>query len=76
MDEAALIKQAQAGDMTAFEVLVIEHQNFVYNLALRTLGNVVEAEDVAQEAFVRAWLALPKFRHQSKSRMLQPFLGQ
>ena len=68
MDEAALIKQAQAGDMTAFEVLVIEHQNFVYNLALRTLGNVVEAEDVAQEAFVRAWLALPKFRHQSKFR--------
>lgn len=68
MDEADLIKRAKSGDMDAFEVLVIENQNFVYNLALRTLGNAVEAEDVAQDAFVRAWLALPKFRQQAKFR--------
>ena len=68
MDEANLIKRAQSGDTDAFEVLVIENQNFVYNLALRTLGNTVEAEDVAQDAFVRAWLALPKFRRQAKFR--------
>jgi len=68
MDEANLIKRAQSGDTDAFEILVIENQNFVYNLALRTLGNTVEAEDVAQDAFVRAWLALPKFRQQAKFR--------
>jgi len=68
MDEADLIKRAKSGDTDTFEVLVIENQNFVYNLALRTLGNVVEAEDVAQDAFVRAWLALPKFRRQAKFR--------
>jgi RNA polymerase sigma-70 factor (ECF subfamily) len=37
-------------------------------LALRTLGDAMEAEDVAQDAFVRSWLALPKFRQQSKFR--------
>jgi RNA polymerase sigma-70 factor (ECF subfamily) len=68
MDEADLIKRARSGDTDAFEVLVTEHQNFVYNLALRTLGNAVEAEDVAQDAFVRAWLALPKFRRRAKFR--------
>jgi RNA polymerase sigma-70 factor (ECF subfamily) len=35
---------------------------------LRTLGNPQEAEDLAQEAFVRAWLALPRFRRQAKFR--------
>jgi RNA polymerase sigma-70 factor (ECF subfamily) len=68
MNEADLIKRAQAGDTDAFEDLVVENQDFVYNLALRTLGNAVEAEDVAQDAFVRAWLALPKFRRQAKFR--------
>ncbi len=68
MDEADLIRQAQTGDTRAFEALVIENQDFVYNLALRTLGNPDEAEDVAQDAFVRAWLALPKFRRQAKFR--------
>ena len=68
MDEADLIKRAKSGDTDAFEVLVIENQDFVYNLALRTLGNAVEAEDVAQDAFVRAWLALPKFRQRAKFR--------
>jgi RNA polymerase sigma-70 factor (ECF subfamily) len=68
MDETDLIQRAQAGDTDAFEVLVIENQDFVYNLALRTLGNTVNAEDVAQDAFVRAWLALPEFRQQAKFR--------
>ena len=68
MDEADLIKRARSGDTDAFEVLVIENQDFVYNLALRTLGNAEEAEDVAQDAFVRAWLALTKFRQRAKFR--------
>lgn len=47
-------------------MLVVEHQTYVFNLALRVLGNEQEAEDTAQEAFIRAWKALPKFRGQSK----------
>jgi RNA polymerase sigma-70 factor (ECF subfamily) len=68
MNEAVLIQRAKAGDTTAFETLVLAHQDFVYNLALRTLGNSFEAEDVAQDAFVRAWLALPKFRQNARFR--------
>jgi RNA polymerase sigma-70 factor (ECF subfamily) len=66
--EGELIARAQAGDAGAFEALVNEHQRFVYNLALRTVGNPQEAEDLAQEAFVRAWLALPNFKGQSRLR--------
>jgi RNA polymerase sigma-70 factor (ECF subfamily) len=47
---------------------VLLHEDFVYNLALRVLGDPVEAEDLAQEAFVRAWLGLPNFRGQSQFR--------
>ena len=65
-NEAEVVARAQAGDTGAFERLVVEHQTFVYNLALRVLGNEQEAEDAGQEAFVRAWLSLPKFRSDSR----------
>ena len=68
MNEGELVRRAQAGDADAFGALVTEHQRFVYNLALRALGDPHEAEDVAQEAFVRAWLALPNFRRQAQFR--------
>jgi RNA polymerase sigma-70 factor (ECF subfamily) len=64
--EAELVRQAQAGDSGAFELLVAEYQTYVYNLALRVVGNEQEAEDMAQEAFVRAWLALPSFRGEAR----------
>jgi RNA polymerase sigma-70 factor (ECF subfamily) len=67
-DEAALVRRAKAGEAEAFGALVLAHQQFVYNLAWRALGNEQEAEDLAQEAFVRAWLALPNFRGQSQFR--------
>lgn len=67
-NEAELVRRAQAGDTEAFGALVTEHQRFVYNLALRATSNAHEAEDVAQEAFVRAWLALPNFRRQAQFR--------
>jgi len=67
-NEGELVHQAQAGDADAFGMLVVQHQHFVYNLALHALGDTHEAEDVAQEAFVRAWLALPNFRGQAQFR--------
>jgi len=67
-NEKELVRRSQNGDAEAFALLVNEHQQFVYNLALRALGNTHEAEDAAQDAFVRAWMALPNFRGQSQFR--------
>lgn len=66
--EAELVRRAQNGDRAAFAGLVAEHQQFVYTLALRAVGSAQEAEDIAQEAFVRAWTALPHFRGQARFR--------
>jgi RNA polymerase sigma-70 factor (ECF subfamily) len=67
-NETQLIQKARRGDSEAFAALVALHERFVYNLALRTLGNADDAADMAQEAFVRAWLALPTFRQDSLFR--------
>ena len=52
--------------MQAFEALVVRHERYVYNLALRVVGDPDEAEDLAQQAFLRAWRGLPQFRGQAK----------
>lgn len=62
VDEAALIGRARQGDPQAFEGLVLRYQRYVYNLALRVVGNPMDAEDIAQQAFVRAWRGLPQFK--------------
>lgn len=62
LDEQQLIQQAQAGKTAAFAELVNRHGQMVYNLALRTLNDPHEAEDIAQETFVRAWQSLKRFR--------------
>jgi RNA polymerase sigma-70 factor (ECF subfamily) len=64
-DEAALIARAQSGDTRAFEALYREHVDRVYGLCLRMTGNVGEAEDCAQEAFIQAWKKLARFRGDS-----------
>jgi RNA polymerase sigma-70 factor (ECF subfamily) len=65
-DEERLIGRAQQGDTAAFEVLMNRHAPYVYNLALRTVGDPQEAEDMAQETFIRAWRTLPQFRRQAQ----------
>ena len=64
--EKALISRARGGDRAAFGALVRDHQDEVYTLARRLVGDPHLASDVAQEAFIRAWRALPKFRGDSK----------
>jgi RNA polymerase sigma-70 factor, ECF subfamily len=66
--ETNLIRLAQAGDREAFGILVEQHQRYVYNLALRVVGNPQDAEDLAHEAFVRAWLAITNFRQEARFR--------
>lgn len=61
-DDEQLVRLAREGDRAAFSALVARHQNEVYTLALRLVGDRELAADVAQESFVRGWRALPKFR--------------
>ena len=68
VEEVELIRQAQQGSTLAFGCLVELHQVFVYNLALRALGDTQEAQDMSQEVFVRVWRSLPGFRFESQFR--------
>jgi RNA polymerase sigma-70 factor (ECF subfamily) len=60
--EAALVERARLGDATAFGELVTMHQAPAFRVAYVLTGSTAEAEDAAQEAFVKAYLALDRFR--------------
>ncbi len=62
MDEAALIRAAQRGNMDAFNELVLTYQHRVYNLAYRILGDPASASDATQEAFIAAYQKIATFR--------------
>jgi len=63
--DAALVRRAQAGEVAAFEELYHRHCGRVYALCLRMSGEPSEAEELAQEAFVRAWEKLASFSGRS-----------
>ena len=67
-NETKWIQKARAGDQAAFGQLVVAYQTPVYNLAYRMLGNSVEAEDAAQEAFIRAYTHLRSYDPQRPFR--------
>jgi RNA polymerase sigma-70 factor (ECF subfamily) len=62
MDESVLIKQAQKGDVAAFNRLVLHYQEAVYNVAYRIVGEPQAAEDATQDAFISAYKSLNQFR--------------
>jgi RNA polymerase sigma-70 factor, ECF subfamily len=71
LDESALTQRAIRGDMTAWQPLMLAHQEAVFRLAYLLLGDPDDAADVAQETFVRAWGSLGRF---DASRPLRPWL--
>jgi len=60
-----LVKRAKKGDSRAFDLLVLKYQGRVAQLVSRYVNNTAEVEDVTQEAFIKAYRALPKFRGDS-----------
>jgi RNA polymerase sigma-70 factor (ECF subfamily) len=60
-----LVKQVQSGNKNAFNLLVVRHQNKVMNIVSRYVKNSGDVADVTQEAFIKAYRALPNFRGES-----------
>ncbi len=63
--DQALVERVQAGDKQAFGLLVSKYQRKLVRLVSRLVRDPAEAEDVAQEAFIKAYRALPSFRGDS-----------
>ena len=61
-DEIKLITRFKNGDASAFEEILLAHQDRIYNLCRHMLGNAHDAEDAAQDTFLKAYQALPKFQ--------------
>ena len=71
MDESTLVLHAANGDAAAWEPLVLAHQEAVFRLSYLLLGDPDDAEDIAQETFLRAWNHLKRF---DTTRPLRPWL--
>lgn len=71
MDESTLVRRAAGGDAAAWEPLVRAHQEAVFRLSYLLLGDPDDAEDIAQETFLRAWNHLKRF---DATRPLRPWL--
>ena len=65
MSERELVARAKDGDVDAFEALYRKHERRIYGLCLRMVGDPSRAEDLTQEAFVRAWEKLGTFHGKS-----------
>ncbi|MFN9677491.1 MAG: RNA polymerase sigma factor RpoE [Betaproteobacteria bacterium] len=63
--DQALVERVQRGDKRAFELLVSKYQRKIFRLLSRLIRDPAEIEDVAQEAFLKAYRALPNFRGES-----------
>lgn len=66
--DSELVKMAVSGDKKALQNLILRHQVFVYNLALKMTRSVEDAEDLTQEVFIKAITSLGKFESKSKFR--------
>ena len=64
-EDSELVKAFQAGDKAAFDTLVLRHKDKLYNLCYWFLGDAQEANDSAQEVFIKVFRSLRKFRFES-----------
>ncbi len=83
-DDLNLIERFKNGDASAFEEIVLKYQDKIYNLCRHMLGNAHDAEDAAQDVFLKAYQALPKilpeaslytWLHRIATNNLIPFLS-
>ncbi|MGL4615972.1 MAG: RNA polymerase sigma factor RpoE [Shewanella sp.] len=65
ISDQQLVERVQQGDKTAFNLLVLKYQSKVISLISRYVRNQADVADVAQEAFIKAYRALPSFRGES-----------
>jgi len=65
VSDLSLVRRVQRGDKGAFYALVLKYQHKLVKLVMRYVRNPAEAEDIAQEAFIKAYRALPQFRGDS-----------
>ncbi len=64
--DAELVKRVQAGDTEAFDILVQKYQHKVVNLVGRFVSDYAECQDIAQDAFIKAYRAIGSFRGDSQ----------
>src|SRR5918912_3482870 len=66
MADSDLITRAAGGDPTAFQALVEQHRSMVYRVAYQFAGNHHDAEDIAQDVFIKVYRSLDKFRYDAQ----------
>lgn len=66
MADSDLITRAAGGDPAAFQMLVERHRSMVYRVAYQFAGNHHDAEDIAQDVFVKVYRSLERFRHDAQ----------
>ena len=64
--DVALMMRAKVGDQAAFQELVERHQNVVIGTVAKMLGNPSDAQDIAQQVFIRLWKAAPRYKRKAK----------
>lgn len=65
-EDVLLMSKAARGDHDAFEELVLRHQHAVVGTVAKMLGNPTEAEDIAQQVFLRLWKSAPRYKPSAK----------
>jgi RNA polymerase sigma-70 factor (ECF subfamily) len=66
MDDSQLIPRAASGDRAAFDALVERHRGMVYRVAFQFAGNHHDADDIAQDVFLKVYRSLDRFRHDAQ----------
>jgi len=64
--DVALMMRVKTGDHAAFEELMGRHQNMIVGTVAKMLGNASDAQDIAQQVFIRLWKSAPRYKRKAK----------